>query len=211
MTGGPGLAGAFALGFALGAAPGPVQLLILSQTARRGLAGGLLVMLGANATTLVILLALAFGLSALEPSPGVLRALRTVGGGFLVAVAVVELRSLGGRFAVPDAPVRSDRWGPTAVGAFSVLVNPGAWLFFATTASAVLATAATDAGRTAAIVTAVAMVGGVSTSDLLFSVVGSGGRRLLGERGVGWIRAGLAVALLIVGAMFVVQGLTALS
>ena len=209
MIGGSGLAGAFALGFALGAAPGPVQLLILSQTARRGLAGGLLVMLGANGATLVILLALAFGLSALEPSPAALRALRVIGGAFLVAVAVVELRSLRRRSATIEMPARSDRWGPAAVGAFAVLVNPGAWLFFATTASAVLATAAADGGRAAAIVTAVAMVGGVSTSDLLFSVVGSGGRRLIGERGVGWIRAGLAVALLIVGAAFVVRGLTA--
>jgi threonine/homoserine/homoserine lactone efflux protein len=101
--------------------------------------------------------------------------------------------------------------GRPSWGAFSVLVNPGAWLFFATTASAVLAAAAADGGRAAAMVTAVAMVGGVSTSDVLFSVVGSGGRRLIGERGVGWIRAGLAVALLIVGAAFVVQGLTASS
>ena len=65
--------------------------------------------------------------------------------------------------------------GRPSWGAFSVLVNPGAWLFFATTASAVLAAAAADGGRAAAMVTAVAMVGGVSTSDVLFSVVGSGG------------------------------------
>jgi threonine/homoserine/homoserine lactone efflux protein len=47
---------AFLLGFALGAAPGPVQLLILSQTARLGILGGLRVMLGANGTLLVVMM-----------------------------------------------------------------------------------------------------------------------------------------------------------
>jgi threonine/homoserine/homoserine lactone efflux protein len=38
-VGGAGVGAAFALGFALGAAPGPVQLLILSETAKRGREG----------------------------------------------------------------------------------------------------------------------------------------------------------------------------
>src|SRR5215218_5059135 len=78
MNGDVALWAAFAFGFALGAAPGPVQLLILSQTARRGLRGGLRVMLGANLTLLAILLALAVGLSAAQPSDTALRVLRVV-------------------------------------------------------------------------------------------------------------------------------------
>ncbi len=206
MSADPGLAGAFAFGFALGAAPGPVQLLILSQTARRGLAGGLRVMLGANLTVLVILLALALGLSALEPSPAALRVLRVVGGVFLIGAATLELRSLGRRATPLEAPAGGDRWGPTAVGVVAVLVNPGAWLFFATTASAVLATAAADAGRTAAVATAVAITVGVSSSDLLFSMAGSGGRRIVGERGLRWFRIALAMALVVIGAAFVAEG-----
>ena len=66
-VGGAGVGGAFALGFALGAAPGPVQLLILSETAKRGLEGGLRVMLGANLTLFGILLILALGFASLEP------------------------------------------------------------------------------------------------------------------------------------------------
>jgi threonine/homoserine/homoserine lactone efflux protein len=209
VSAGPGLTGAFAFGFALGAAPGPVQLLILSQTARRGLAGGLRVMLGANLTVLVILLALALGLSALEPSPALLRALHIVGGAFLVGIAALELRSLGCEVETLDAPAHADGWGPTAIGIVAVLLNPGAWLFFATTASAVLATAAADAGRTAAVATAVALTVGVSTSDLLFSVVGAGGRRVFGERGIRWIRTGLVAVLLLTGVAFVVQGAVA--
>jgi threonine/homoserine/homoserine lactone efflux protein len=85
---------AFAFGFALGAAPGPVQLLILTQTARRGLRGGLLVMLGANLTLLAILVALAVGLSAAEPSATALRVLRIAGGVVLVGIAANELRTI---------------------------------------------------------------------------------------------------------------------
>jgi hypothetical protein len=211
VTGGSGLAGAFAPGFALGAAPGPVQLPILSQTARRGLAGGLLVMLGANATTLVILLALAFGLSALDPSPTALRAMRVVGGGFLVAVAVMELRSLGRRSAATDAPARSDRWGPTVVGRLLGARQSGRVALFRDDR---LGGACGRGGRRRPRGCDGDRGGdGRRRVDQRRALFGRGqwGRRLIGERGVGWIRAGLAVALLIVGAAFVVQGLTASS
>ena len=129
-----------------------------------------------------------------------------VGGVFLIGVATLELRSLRRRVTPVDAPLGEERWGPTAVGVAAVLLNPGAWLFFATTASAVLATAAADAGRTAAVATAVAITVGVSSSDLLFSVAGSGGRRIVGERGLRWIRIVLALALVVIGAAFVAEG-----
>jgi len=196
---------AFAFGFALGAAPGPVQLLILSQTARRGLRGGLLVMLGANLTLLVILIALAVGLAAVEPSATALRVLRVAGGAVLVGIALNELRTLAaGDARTVGTPDR--RWGPTAIGVVAVLLNPGAWLFFATTASSILATVATRDGRSAAVVTAALIAIGVSSSDLLFSVLGSGGRRLLGDTWLVRIRALLAIALAVLGLVFVWQG-----
>ena len=196
---------AFAFGFALGAAPGPVQLLILTQTARRGLRGGLLVMLGANLTLLAILVALAVGLSAAEPSATALRVLRIAGGIVLVGIAANELRTLvAGDDRTVETPDR--RWDPTVIGIVAVLLNPGAWLFFATTASSVLATVAARDDRTAAVVTAVLIAVGVSASDLLFSVLGSGGRRLVGETWLVRIRGLLAVALAALGVLFVWQG-----
>jgi hypothetical protein len=38
-------------------------------------------------------------------------------------------------------------------------------------------------------------------------MVGSGGRRLLGDGGIRWVRIALTVALVVIGAVFVVQGL----
>ena len=200
------VATAFGLGFALGAAPGPVQLLILSETSRRGIAGGLRVMLGANGTLLVVMVVLALGFSSVQPGPGVLRALRVVGGAFLVYLGAVELRSLR---AIDVREQRGGRreLGPTAKGIMSVVVSPGAWVFFATTASAVVADATTEGGRVAALAAGGAMAVGVSTSDLWFTLLGSGGRALLGDRGITWLRTALAAGLMGIGVWFLTQGL----
>ncbi|HEY6679613.1 MAG TPA: LysE family transporter [Actinomycetota bacterium] len=209
-VGGAGVGAAFALGFALGAAPGPVQLLILSETAKRGLEGGLRVMLGANLTLLGILAILALGFASLEPGPGVIRTLQAVGGSFLVWIGVVELRSIRDEArSTVDAPSQRAvaRLGPTAKGVAAVLLNPGAWIFFATTASALIANATSDGGTGAALAAAVAMAIGVSCSDLTFTILGSGGRRLFGERGLRWIRMGLAALLVAIGVAFVTQAI----
>jgi threonine/homoserine/homoserine lactone efflux protein len=209
-VGGAGVGAAFALGFALGAAPGPVQLLILSETAKRGLEGGLRVMLGANLTLLGILVILALGFASLEPGPGVIRTLQAVGGSFLVWIGVVELRSIRdeARSTVAAPSQRAvARLGPTSKGVAAVLLNPGAWIFFATTASALIANATSDGGTGAALAAAVAMAIGVSCSDLTFTILGSGGRRLFGERGLRWIRMGLAALLVVIGVAFVTQAI----
>jgi threonine/homoserine/homoserine lactone efflux protein len=203
---------AFALGFALGAAPGPVQVLILSETAKRGLERGLRVMLGANLTLFGILVILALGFASLGPRPGAIRTLQVVGGFFLVWIGGVELRSI--RLEAKSSgdgdppPSAGGRLGPTARGVASVLLNPGAWVFFATTASAVMAKAISDGGTGAALAAALAMAVGVSCSDLMFTILGSGGRRLFGEGGLRWIRTGLAALLVVIGAAFVVQGIS---
>jgi threonine/homoserine/homoserine lactone efflux protein len=199
---------AFTLGFALGAAPGPVQLLILTETANRGFSGGVRVMLGANGTLFLVMVALAFGFSSLAPGEGLLRGLRVVGGGFLIYLAVDELRRVRREAGDPDAGAGQvpPTMGPTTRGVVSVLLNPGAWIFFATTASAVIADATADAGRDAALAAALFMTIGVSISDFTFTLLGSGGRTLVGDRGLRWIRTALAIGLAVIGVAFVVQG-----
>jgi threonine/homoserine/homoserine lactone efflux protein len=197
---------AFALGVALGAAPGPVQLLILSESAKGGLPRGLRVMLGANGMLVAILLALALGLSAIEPGETALRVLKVAGGLFLIALGALELRSLVRHD--PDQPLPPPVGRPTLRGVMLVLLNPGAWIFIATTGSAVIAQATTEDGRVAAIATALALGIGVSCADMMFTLLGSGGRRVVGDRGVHVIRAVLSVALVALGAWFVWQGIS---
>jgi threonine/homoserine/homoserine lactone efflux protein len=200
---------AFALGFALGAAPGPVQLLLLTETAKRGFSGGLRVMLGANGTLFLVMVALAFGFSSLAPGESLLRGLRVVGGGFLIYLAVDELLRVRREAVDPDATVSEapPTMGPTLRGVVSVVLNPGAWIFFATTASAVIADATAEGGRDAALAAAFAMTLGVSLSDFMFTLLGSGGRTLVGDRGLRWIRGALSVGLGAIGIVFVVQGI----
>ena len=198
---------AFALGAALGAAPGPVQLLILSETARHGAGQGFRVMLGANGMLLVVLATLALGFSTAEPSDALVRGLRIVGGLFLVYLALNELRTL--RREVTGSPPSEGagaRMGPSARGALLVIVNPGAWIFFATTAAAVMAEASADGGRGTAMLTAVAMTLGVSLTDFGSALVGTGSRAMLGGRALAWVRTVLSVLLLAIGMAFVVQG-----
>jgi threonine/homoserine/homoserine lactone efflux protein len=201
------IAPAFALGFALGAAPGPVQLLILTETAKRGFSGGVRVMLGANGTLFLVMVALAFGFSSLAPGEGVLRGLRVVGGGFLIYLAAEELRKLRVEVRDPAAGGPIGTLGPTMRGVVSVILNPGAWIFFATTASAVIGDATANGGRDAALAAAVAMTIGVSASDFTFTALGSGGRRLVGDRGLHWVRGALSVGLATIGIAFILQGL----
>jgi threonine/homoserine/homoserine lactone efflux protein len=200
---------AFALGAALGAAPGPVQLLILSETARHGIGAGFRVMLGANGMLFVVLATLALGFSTVEPSSEVVRGLRVIGGLFLVYLAVNELRTLrrGLEVVGTTAGVPATRLGPTARGVVMVLLNPGAWIFFATTASAVMAEASADGGRDTALIAAIAMTLGVSLTDFGSALVGTGSRALLGERALAWVRTALSILLLAIGVGFVVQGL----
>jgi len=94
---------AFGLGVALGASPGPVQLLLFSEASRGGAGRGLRAMAGANATFGLMMLLLAAGLSSLEPGETFLRVVNVIGGAFLVFLAVDAIRE-GRRPQVVEDP-----------------------------------------------------------------------------------------------------------
>lgn len=71
-----------------------------------------------------------------------------------------------------------------------------------------IATVTTESGRPAGVATAPALGIGVSCADMTFTLLGSGGRREVGDRGVHVIRAVLSVALVALGAWFVWQGIS---
>ena len=168
-------AGAYWLGVALGTSPGPVQVLLIAEAARGGAARGFRAMVGANATFGVFLLALALGVAALEPSPDALRAIRIIGGAVLVAIAISAFRERR-RGLVADPAVETRR--PFLRGAVAVLLNPGLYLFLATTGAAVVAEGARQGGRGLALVVGLALLAGVVTTDGLTVLLGAGSRRL---------------------------------
>ena len=196
-------AAAFGLGIALGASPGPVQLLLFSESSRGGVGRGLRAMAGANGTFGTMLLLLALGLSSLEPGPGFLRIVRVIGGSFLVFLAIDALRE--NRESESAEGVRKGSH-PTVRGVVAVIVNPGVYVFLATTGTAVLADATDDGGRTVAVVTALALLAGVSLMDSAMVVLGAGAHRV-SERFLRILGDALALGLGALGVWLAIRGL----
>lgn len=195
---------AFGLGVALGASPGPVQLLLFSEASRGGVRRGLLAMAGANLTFGLYMLLLAAGLSSLEPSETFLRVVQVIGGGFLVFLAVDALRE-NRRPEVVDAS--RPRVHPSVRGIVAVLLNPGVYVFLATTGTAVVASAVEEGGRGLAVVTVLALLVGVSLMDSAMVLLGAGAHKV-GERTLRTLGDILAVALGALGVWLIVAGVT---
>jgi threonine/homoserine/homoserine lactone efflux protein len=194
---------AFGLGAALGASPGPVQLLLFSEASRGGVGRGLRAMAGANGTFGLMLLLLAAGLAALEPSEGFLRVVKVIGGVFLVFLAVEAIRE--NRRPPVEAGERSGLH-PGVKGIVAVLLNPGAYVFLATTGTAIIATAADEGGRALAFATVIALLVGVSLMDFAMVVLGAGAHRV-SDRFLRILSDVLAVAMGALGVWLIVQGI----
>jgi threonine/homoserine/homoserine lactone efflux protein len=210
----------FGLGIALGVSPGPVQVLLLTEAARGGVGRGFRAMLGANGTFLLLLLLLAAGFSEIAPTGAAIRVLEILGGAFLLFVAVDAGRETMKGEDIRKAEEAAERARrearpgvratvvahPATRGVVAVLLNPGSWLFLATTGSALLANAVDDGGRPAAFVTAIALMAGVSVMDAVTVLLGGGSALLTGRAGR-WIRLGLTGVLGAIGVVFVVRGI----
>jgi len=197
-------AAAFGLGVALGSSPGPVQLLLFSEAARGGVTRGLRAMAGANATFGVMLVLLAAGLSSIEPGDAFLSAIRVIGGAFLVFLAVDAIRENRRLQAVDE---RRGSLHPAVRGIIAVLLNPGAYVFLATTGAAFVADATHDGGRAMAFVTVGALLAGVSLMDSGMVLLGTGVHRV-SQRALRILGDVLALALGALGVLLIVQGFT---
>jgi threonine/homoserine/homoserine lactone efflux protein len=194
---------AFGLGVALGASPGPVQLLLFSEASRGGAGRGLHAMAGANATFGLMMLLLAAGLSSLEPGETFLRVVKVIGGAFLVFLAVDAIRESRRPQVVDEARAGLH---PTVRGIVAVLLNPGVYVFLATTGTAVVASAVDEGGRGLAVVTVVALLVGVSLMDSAMVLLGAGAHHV-SEGFLRILSDVLAVAMGALGVWLVVRGI----
>ena len=194
---------AFGLGVALGASPGPVQLLLFSEASRGGAGRGLRAMAGANATFGAMMLLLAAGLSSLEPGETFLRVVKVIGGAFLVFLAFDATRE-----SRRPHEVEETRKGlhPAVRGIVAVVLNPGVYVFLATTGTAVVASAVDEGGRGLAVVTVVALLLGVSLMDSAMVLLGAGAHRV-SDRFLRILSDVLAVAMGALGVWLVVRGI----
>ena len=194
---------AFGLGVALGASPGPVQLLLFSEASRGGAGRGLRAMGGANATFGAMMLLLAAGLSSLEPGETFLRVVKVIGGAFLMFLAFDATRE-----SRRPHEVEETRKGlhPAVRGIVAVVLNPGVYVFLATTGTAVVASAVDEGGRGLAVVTVVALLLGVSLMDSTMVLLGAGAHRV-SDRFLRILSDVLAVAMGALGVWLVVRGI----
>jgi hypothetical protein len=89
---------------------------------------------------------------------------------------------------------------------FAVLLNAPVWLFLATTATALFATAVDRGGRPLSLLSAAAMTLGVSVIDGSMVLLGGGVRRFE-LRVARWITPILAAGLAAFGAVLVIEGI----
>ena len=195
---------AFGLGVALGVSPGPVQLLLFSEASRGGAGRGLRAMAGANATFGAMMLLLAAGLSSIEPSDPFLRVVKVIGGAFLVFLAYDAMRESRKPHVVEDGP--HGGLHPTVRGIVAVILNPGVYVFLATTGTAVIASAVDQGGRGLAVLTVFALLVGVSLMDSAMVVLGAGAHRV-SERFLRILSDVLAVAMGALGVWLIVRGI----
>jgi threonine/homoserine/homoserine lactone efflux protein len=121
--------------FAVMALPGPSLLYVMSHTLEAGRAAGLVAVLGLEVALVLHVVVATTGLGAvLEASPVALTVLRHVGAGYLVWLAVWQLRDVRPA-AVPvgagsaDVAVRAERGRAFRQACVVDLLNPGTALF----------------------------------------------------------------------------------
>jgi threonine/homoserine/homoserine lactone efflux protein len=191
------------VGIGLAGAPGPVQAVLLAEGMRGGVGRGLRALAGVHTTFGLILLALALGLSLVPPGGLALRALKVVGGAFLIWLAVDGIRG-------PRRPMTGREGGrtlhPMARGSIAILLNPGGWLFLGAVAVPLFATAARRGGTAGAVLTALALLVGVFLGDLGIVLLAGAGLRRAGQRSAATVRLALAGLLGALGAWLVVTG-----
>jgi threonine efflux protein len=160
-------------------------------------------MVGANGTLALLAVSLATGIALAAPSHTALRVLQVVGGLFLIFLAIDAMRSAVRPSSHQQEP--SSAGSPLLRGVFAVLLNPGAWVFLATTASALFAAAANRGGRALAVISALAILLGVACIDGPMVLAGHGIRRV--ERPIAqWLTPILAIGLAIFGLLLIIQG-----
>jgi threonine/homoserine/homoserine lactone efflux protein len=200
----PHAVAAFGIGLALASAPGPVQAVLMTEAVRGGPGRGFRAMAGANLTFGTLLVGLALGLSLAPPSGPALRILKVAGGALLLWLAVDGLRS---RPQTVVAEVERRSLSPGTRGALAVLLNPGAWVFLGTVASALLSGADRTGGTAHSVLVALALMVGLAIGDGTVVLLGGIGVRRAGARAGQWVQRVLAMLLAGLGVWLVVNGL----
>lgn len=196
----------FGIGLALGGVPGPVQALLLAESSR-AVSRGIRAMAGANLTFGLLLVASAVGLSRVALTGTPTRLLGLAGGLMLLWLGAEGIRT--SVYVGKDGDVAATSMSPAVRGASVVILNPGGWLFLATVAASLFATARVVGGLPLAVAAALAMLGGLMVGDGCVVAFGGLGVRRLPLSVQVWIRRALSFLLALQGAWLIFISATA--
>lgn len=178
-------------GLSAGFSPGPLLMLVISQTIRHGIAEGAKVALSPLVTDLpIILLSLAF-LTRLTGFNAVLGIISLAGGAFVITLARETWRSVILDMAVSDGAPNS-----LGKGALVNLLSPHPWLFWLTVGAPFIlkgAKASIIAGASFAASFLFCLIG----AKILVAIAAGKSRHLLTGRAYGWAMRLLALLLLV--------------
>ena len=118
----------FVVGFGAVVTPGPISTAIVTESARRGFVTGPLVASGHVALELLMVLLLAFGLSAGLRTPLVITVVSVLGGALLIWMGGgMVVSAVRGRLRLPQVGLEVKalgNWQLLALGVGATLVNP---------------------------------------------------------------------------------------
>ena len=202
----------FALSFAVGLSgamsPGPLTVLTVSETARRGMSAPFLIMAGHAALELLATTVLALGLLAAAGSPRFIGTIGLVGGTAMLILGLVMFRdALVHPFTLSTTAghLAAGKMKLVGTGIITSLANPYWTVWWITVASGILVTAARSG-----MATVTAFYTGHIFADLSYYIaIGlavTAGRRFIGGKTYRVIMGGLALALAGFGIFFAVKG-----
>jgi len=133
--------------------------------------------------------------------------LKIVGGAFLIYLGIDGFRSVSASSEGVDPSAAGRReFPPAARAALAVILNPPAWLFLATAASSLMASATQVGGTGTAVLAALALLLGVAAGDVTLIVAGGLGLRRARSDIGRQVRRALAIVLALLGASLMVSG-----
>ena len=190
------------LGLAAGFSPGPLTILVISETLRHGLRAGMKVALAPILTDLPIIALAALLLDRLSSHPTALGVIALLGGGFLFHLGLGSLRhresAVGSGLPAPRSLLR---------GVTANFLNPNPYIFWIGVGTPILLTAFDRSWVHAAVFSA-AFFSFIIGSKLLLARLVDGSRTFLSSSAYRWILRILGLLLIIYALIFFKDGLT---
>lgn len=190
------------LGLAAGFSPGPLTILVISETLRHGLRAGVKVSLAPVLTDLPIIALAALLIGRLSDDPAALGAVALVGGVFLLRLGIGSLR-----YRAATVPVGQRASRSLLRGVAANFLNPNPYVFWIGVDTPILLSALDRSWLHATVFMAAFLLCIVGSKMLLARLV-NGSRAFLGSGAYTWIMRTLGLMLIIYALIFFKDGLT---